>query len=236
MRQGKWTLVVLVGLGLLAGCTQPASTPVPPPTPLPPQSACADHQLEATVCILILGDSIAEGVPLSGDERWWARMSRLVGAELPGRTIRVSSWAVPGSRVDVLAAAANTQSAITTYDIAIVIEGVNDEAWMPLAEWRSRYQAAIETLEAKGLTVLLGTPPPSFENGAFASRYDPTAAAIREVAGNRRPLVDIAARWKRDGPATASSYYSDLIHQGPAGQQLMAELATPIVLEAIGDR
>ena len=43
-------------------------------------------------------------------------------------------------------------------------------------------------------------------------------------------LLDIAQRWHADGAAIASAYYSDLIHQGPAGQAVMAELAGGVVL------
>lgn len=182
---------------------------------------------------MILGDSIAAGVPLDGDDRWWVRLQSLLADALPDRRVVVDSWAVPGSRVDVLESAARDQPALDSYDLAIVIEGVNDEAWTPLDTWKARYEAAIASIEGRGLTVIVGTPPPSFEHGAFAARYDPVVAALREIADDGRPLLDIASRWQADGAAIAAAYYSDLIHQGPVGQRLMAELALGIVVDAL---
>ena len=185
------------------------------------------------MCVVVLGDSIAYGTPLEGVERWPSRLERLLVAALPGRAVAVSNWGVPGSRVDVLAAAATAQPALDTFDVAIVIEGVNDAAWSPLETWRSAYEAAIEAMERRGLTVIIGTPPPTLEAGVFTSRYEPTTAALRDVAGAVRPRLDIDARWRRDGATTAAAYYTDLIHQSAAGQQLMAELGRDIVLELL---
>jgi lysophospholipase L1-like esterase len=223
-------LAVLLWTAILAGCSAAAPTPVAPPTPLPPQPACGAPPGTRGVCILVLGDSIADGVPLTGEDRWWVRLRSLLAEALPDRQIVVDSWAVPGSRVNVLASAAHDQPALDSYDLAIVIEGVNDAAWTPLDTWRAGYEAAIATIEQRGLTVVVGTPPPSFEDGAFATRYDPVAEALRGIAGDRRPLLDIAARWHADGASTAAGYYSDLIHQGAEGQRLMADLARDVVL------
>jgi len=190
-----------------------------------------------SLCILVLGDSIADGTPLTGDDRWWVKLGKLLQPDLPGQRIEVDSWAVPGSRVDVLESAARDQPALKSYDVAIVIEGVNDEIVASIAEWRPRYEAAISAIERTGLIVIVGTPPPNFENGTFATRYDPTAAALREVAAaGHRPLLDIAARWHADGAAKAATYYSDLIHQGAAGQALMADLARGVVLDVLRHR
>jgi len=202
------------------------------PTPLPPQPDCSAAADPGALCILVLGDSIAAGVPLSGDDRWWVHLAGTLGTALPDRTVVIDSWAVPGSRVDVLESAARDQSAIDSYDIAIVIEGVNDEIVQPVDTWQARYEAVIAAMEQRGLIVIVGTPPPGFQDGAFATRYDPTANALREVA-HGRPLLDIAARWHADGAAVAATYYSDLIHQSEAGQLLMAEMAHEVVLHAI---
>ena len=233
------TLLALVALGcLVAGgllaCGRASATPSLLPTPLPPQPRCAVAEVTGSLCILVLGDSIAEGTPLSGDDRWWVQLRKLLEPDLDGRSVEVDSWAVPGSRVDVLESAARDQPALAGYDIAIVIEGVNDEIVLSIAQWRPRYEAAIGAIERQGPTVIVGTPPPNFENGTFATRYDPTAAALREVAAaGHRPLLDIAARWHADGAAKASTYYSDLIHQGPAGQALMAQMARDVVLDTV---
>jgi lysophospholipase L1-like esterase len=227
---------------LLWGCTSsaPGSAAVQGlPTAPPPQRACAAHpDPSATdrghLCIVILGDSIGVGVPLEGDDRWWVRMRAALTAALPDRHVVVDDWAVSGSRVDVLEAVARDQSALDSYDIAIVIEGVNDQPVSTIADWQPRYGAAVAAIERRGPIVIVTTPPPGFEDGAFITRYDATAAAIREVAGDHRPLLDLATRWRADGPTVAAAYYVDIIHQSAAGQAVMAEMAGKVVLDALG--
>ena len=213
------------------GVTAPASPSATPlPTPIPPQPPCPDAETPGSLCIVVLGDSIAHGTPLEGADRWPSRLERLLEAAQPGRAVTVANWAVPGSRVEVLVAAATGQATLETFDIAIVIEGVNDAGWTPLATWRSTYEAAIVAMERRGLKVVIGTPPPTLIDGQFTTQYDPTTAALREIAGSTRPLLDIDARWRSDGAAKATPYYSDLIHQEAPGQALMAEMARDVVL------
>ena len=225
--------LVAVAAACNAGPPTPPPPPDPPPTPLPEQAGCALATEPSGLCVLVLGDSIAEGVPVTGDARWWPTLRGLLQRDLADRRIEIDSWAVSGSRVDVLESAATDQPNVATYRIAIVIEGVNDEHSMTAAAWAPRYGAAVTALEAKGLTVIVATPPPSFENGAFGARYEPFAAAVRTIAAGRRPLLDIAARWRADGPAVAGAYYVDLVHQSAAGQALMAALARDQVLAAL---
>lgn len=231
--QGMIATTVL-GAILGSACGAAAGTQYLPPTPLPHQTECAAVGDAGSLCIVILGDSIAAGTPLTGRDRWWVRLAAMLGAELPDRRVVVDSWAVPASRIDVLESAARDQPALASYDLAIVIEGVNDEAVLTIEAWRPRYEAAIASIEAAGLKVIVATPPPSFYNGGFATRYDPLANAIRAVASGNRPLLDIAARWHADGPAVAATYYSDPIHQNAVGQALMAQLARNQVVDAIG--
>jgi lysophospholipase L1-like esterase len=226
--------VMLLGMIVGSGCTGPAESPGVLPTPLPPQAGCSVAANVDSLCIIVLGDSIAAGTPLTGADRWWVRLRELLTSALPNRSVGVESWAVPGSRVDVLESAARDQPALGSYDVAIVIEGVNDEIDTPIDVWRPRYERAIEAIEASGPMVIVGTAPPSFENGNFATRYEPTATALREVAAGRRAILDVAARWHADGAAVASSYYSDLIHQNIVGQRLMAQMARDAVLDVIG--
>jgi lysophospholipase L1-like esterase len=229
-------IVIAAGLLIgLAGCSPTATPPAPAsatplPTPIPPQPACPDAETPRSLCIVVLGDSIAHGTPLEGTDQWPSRLERLLDAALPGRTVSVANWAVPGSRVEVLAAAATGQAALETFDIAIVIEGVNDAAWTPLATWRSSYVAAIAAMERRGVKVVIGTPPPTLIDGQFTTQYDPTTNTLREIAGSTRPLLDIDARWRSDGATKAAPYYSDLIHQAAPGQALMAEMARDVVL------
>lgn len=214
---------LLLGLAVV-GCGAAAPSQVWP-TPLPSQAACKTVLEARPLCIIVLGDSIAAGTPLTGDDRWWQVLASALKSELPDRSITVDSWAVSGSQVDVLESAARDQVALDSYDLAIVIEGVNDQASLSVDAWRSRYEGAVAAMEARGLVVIVGTPPPSFESGAFATRYDEIAATIRRVASDRRPLLDVAARWRADGATTAGAYYADLIHQNALGQRLMADLA-----------
>jgi lysophospholipase L1-like esterase len=210
---------------------QPAVTPLP--TPLPPQAGCATASTAGSLCIVILGDSIAQGVPVTGDDRWWIRLQRLLATALPGRTVTIDNWAVSGSQIDVLESAARDQPAIGTFDMAIVVEGVNDLAVRPVEAWQPRYAAAIAMLESKGVMAIMTTPPPSFEYGTFGIRYDAMAAAIRDLSQGRRAVLDLAARWHADGPAMASTYYVDTIHESLTGQILMASVARDVVLKAI---
>src|SRR4051812_7400935 len=226
----------IAALVLVSACSnQPVANPRP--SPLPAQPGCAVAAHPDSVCILVLGDSIGVGVPVEGDERWWVRLRGALASELPGRDVEIDNWAVSGSRVDVLESAARDQPNLGSYDIAVVIEGVNDLNDVSVAEWRPHYAAAIAALESKGLTAILATPPPELQGATFGTRYDETAAAIREVAasGSRR-LLDIAARWRRDGATIAASYYVDTVHQAVAGQKLMASLAHDVVLDALRQR
>ena len=230
-------IVMALSLGavvLAAARPGPAAAVDPAPTPKPLQPGCVAAGEPNALCIIVLGDSIAVGVTVDVEERWWRQLRRHLEADLPGRVIAIDNWAIPGSQVAVLESAARDQPAIATYDIAIVIEGVNDEHVMSADAWRPRYEAAIATLEAKGLTVIVAAPPPDFENGAFGTRYDAVAEAVREVASRGRPLLDIAGRWHVDGPAVAGTYYSDRIHQSLPGQQLMAAMARVLVVATLG--
>jgi len=215
-------------MGLTACSWGQTATPLP--TPLPVEPGCPDAETTGSLCIVVLGDSIAYGTPLEGTDRWPTQLERLLEARYPGRAVTVANWAVPGSRVDVLLAAATRQASLTTFDVAIVIEGVNDFAWTPLETWRAEYQSAISAMESRGLKVVIGTPPPTLIDGQFTPQYEPTTNALREIAGTKRPMLDIGARWRQVGASTAAAYYSDLIHQGPAGQELMAQMARDVVV------
>jgi hypothetical protein len=152
---------------------------------------------------------------------------------MPGRAIVVDNWALPGARVDELASVIADQPNLGSYDMAIVVEGVNDQHTTPVDVWRPKYEAAIEALEDRGPTVIVATPPPGFENGAFTTRYDPTADALRGMATGDRSLLDIAARWHADGPTVAAAYYADLIHQSAVGQDVVAQMARDLIVKLI---
>jgi len=218
---------------LAVGCAGGPADMSASPAAAPIHPACAQADVSGGLCIVILGDSIGVGAPLTGDDRWWPQLRGLLEVALPGRTIAIDNWAVSGSQVDLLESSA-AQPAIASYDLAIVLEGVNDvRVATPIDAWRSRYEAAVARIESQGTTVILATPPPEVSNGSFDTRFDPLAAAIRAVAATNRSLVDLSARWRADGATAATTYYVDEIHQGPAGQAVMAMLTRDVVLEAL---
>jgi hypothetical protein len=49
-------------------------------------------------------------------------------------------------------------------------------------------------------------------------------------------LLDIAARFRQDGDVAAARYYADSLHQDNAGQEVIANLATDIVLGLVPAR
>ena len=188
------------------------------------------------LCVLVLGDSLAAGVPLEGADRWWMRLERALAEALPGRQVAVVNWAVPRGRVNVLESAANDQPDLESFDIAIVIEGVNDVNHTPTDEWAKRYGAAVDRIEERGLTVVVAAPAPSFHDGAFETRYDAVDNAVRAMAAPDRPLLDIAAAFRAAGSGVAAGYYADGLHQSDAGQQVIARMATQAVMGLIEAR
>ena len=167
---------------VLVGCGS-ANTAAGPPTPLPQQPPCHAALEQRPLCVLILGDSIAAGSPLTGDDRWWVRLASGLGSALPDHRVVVDSWAVPGSHVDVLESAARDQPALGSYDVAIVIEGVNDQTSLPIDAWRVRYEAAIAAIEGRGLIVVVGTPPPTLRRRRV---HDPLRPDRRGASRRRR--------------------------------------------------
>ena len=202
-------------------------------SPAPKHADCAAAATTGSLCIVVLGDSIGVGAPLTGDDRWWPQLRRLLEAALPGRSVVVDNWAVSGSQIDLLEAVAR-DPALGSYDLAIVFEGVNDvQVDLAIASWQPRFEKAIAAIEAAGSTVILATPPPQVSGDAFDARFDALADAIRSLARSGRPILDLAARWRADGTIAATSYYVDHIHQSATGQARMATLARDVVLEAL---
>lgn len=221
----------LLALGAVAGCSNsPADGG---PTPLPAQPGCSADRSSQPLCIVVLGDSLAVGVPVAGADRWWERLGTLLRAARPDLDVVIDNWALSGARVDVLEAVAAGQPELGSYDLAIVIEGVNDEPFLSNEDWLARYEGAIAGIERRGVNVILATPPPSFEEGRFQTRYDRVADGVRQVAQRGRALIDIAAQWRAVGPSVAADYYADLIHQSTVGQRQIAELALGVVVHEI---
>jgi lysophospholipase L1-like esterase len=217
---------VLVML-LASSCAEAATAPpASSPTPAPCPAASGD-----TICILVLGDSIAAGEGVAGPDRWPARLEALLREDSPGRDITVSNWAQGGSQIDLLEDRV-ADLPLGSYEVAIVIAGVNDAAVRSVDEWVPRYTAVIEKLEEAGVTVVIGTAPPTFEGGVFTDRFAAVAAELRALAGSR-PMLDIEREWKAIGVGTVGGYYLDAVHQNSSGQAVIAERARTIVNEIL---
>ena len=143
----------------------------------------------------------------------------------------VSNWAQGGSQINLLESRV-AELPLGSYDVAIVITGLNDTTVRPLDEWSPRYKAAIEKLESAGLTVVIGTAPPALEGGVFTDRFAAVADELRAIAGTR-PMLDLEQDWRELGAETAGGYYLDVIHQNAAGQAVIAERARSVLDEIL---
>jgi lysophospholipase L1-like esterase len=220
VRQTCWILLVV--LSVSAGCTSGGIQP----TVVPSHCGASDP-----LTILVLGDSIAAGHPLQAPDRWSDVLERTLRLVQPSRVVEIRNLAKNATRVDFLASSIAAEPDLSKYRVAIVIEGVNDVGVTPLDDWARRYRTAVESLEASGVTVVVGTAPPAFAPGEFFDTYDQVATTLRTIAHERgRPLFDIDRQWSDLGPQAVEDFYADIIHQDAAGQITMADLAAPLVL------
>jgi lysophospholipase L1-like esterase len=217
----------MLAMLLVSSCaTASTATPAASATPVPCGGSSDD-----TTCVLVLGDSIAAGEGAAGVDRWPARLEALLRQDLPERNVMVSNWAQGGSQINLLESRV-AELPLGSYDVAIVITGLNDTTVRPLDEWSPRYQAAIEKLESAGLTVVIGTAPPAFEGGVFTDRFAAVADELRVIAGTR-PMLDLEKDWRELGAETAGGYYVDVLHQNAAGQAVIAERARSVLDEIL---
>ena len=93
---------------------------IPRPSFLAPQPACAAASDPTRLCIVVMGDSIGDGVPVQGDDRWWVKLEAALAKALPDRHVVVDDWAISGSRIELLKSMAPGQPGLDTYDLAIV--------------------------------------------------------------------------------------------------------------------
>jgi lysophospholipase L1-like esterase len=179
----------------------------------------------------VLGDSIAAGHPLEAPDRWTDRFAETLRGALPDRVVEVLNVASRGAGIDSLEASVGAQQDLADFQVAIVIEGVNDVGVTPIDGWARRYRMVVETLERRGVVVVVGTAPPAFGSGQFFDTYDQVASTLRSIAAEgQRPLLDIEGNWREIGPKKAESFYVDVIHQNAAGQALMADRASSLTL------
>jgi lysophospholipase L1-like esterase len=218
MRWAGWLLLLI--LAIATGCRSEAVSTAEP-------SSCVSVD---PLRILVLGDSIAAGHPLHAPDRWSDTLQAILRVAQPARPVEIRNLAKAGSKVDFLTSSTSTESDLASYRFAIVIEGVNDLVATPLSDWARRYRAAIERLEARGLTVIVGTAPPAFAPGEFLDTYDQVAKTLRLIAAERsRPLLDIERQWRDLGAAAVKGFYVDVVHQNHAGQAVMADLAASLI-------
>lgn len=202
----------------LSGCAAPAAPVIPSATQASPPLKPFN--------VVLLGDSIAEGIGATTDStRWWIRVQNSLRAAVPERSIVFKNAAIAGTGLDDLERTAATASPLA-YQVAVIIEGGNDQ--VDDGAWLSRYGAVISGLEAKGIVVVVGTYPPALRAGAFAPAGRNTL--IRPFAGPKRPLLDFEQRWRQAGPVTAAPWYSDEVHANDAGQAIEAEIALAVFL------
>jgi lysophospholipase L1-like esterase len=219
-----WTL--FLALSVSAGCTSGGAQP----TVVPSHCGASDP-----LTILVLGDSIAAGHPLQAPDRWSDVLERTLRVAQPARAIEVRNAARNAAKVDALESSIAAEPDLSRFGIAIVIEGVNDVGITPLDDWAGRYRTAVETLEARGVTVVVGTAPPAFAPGEFFDTYDRVATTLRTIAEERgRPILDIDRDWRDLGPAAVEGFYVDIIHQNVAGQAVIADLAGSLLLQLRG--
>ena len=201
--------------------------------PTAPANECDQAHGDATE-VVALGDSIAAGTYLSAPDRWTDQLEQILDSRLPKKGLTVTNRGAAGAEVDGLEAAVG-RTDIRDFDVAIVIEGVNDVGKTSIEDWAARYEQSVISLEAIGLEVVVGTAPPALRDGQFLDTYNETAARLRAIAGSKRTLLDIDARWRSLGAATVSGYYADLLHQTKSGQTAQAQLAADVLLGLVGD-
>jgi lysophospholipase L1-like esterase len=174
--------------------------------------------------ILVLGDSIAAADRIPVGRRWSAQLETVLRSGLDGFPVTVVNEARGGSGVELLERQAE-EIVLAGFDLVIIISGVNDAA-MSVAAWRPRYEAVVERLRDAGLAVVIGTPPPEHEEGAYTQRYAALADALRSIAGDG-PLLDLDRHWRES--AAPGSLHLDWIHPNEEAQAVIARLAADIV-------
>ena len=217
-------------LAIISGCTDSG------PGAATAQSACRSTSDHDAFRVLVLGDSIAAGYPLVQPNRWSDKLEQGLRQELPDFDVELRNDARSATQIDFLESSVAAHKDLWKYQVAIVIEGVNDVGVIPHAEWVRRYRTVIETIEAGGPAVIIGTPPPILAGGRFHSDGDRVAESLRRIAAQSDRLVlDIALLWRDLGAGAAAKLYADTIHPNLEGQTRIADLALRIALSTAPD-
>jgi lysophospholipase L1-like esterase len=158
--------------------------------------------------------------------RWSARLETLLSSDPGGVAATVANRAQGGSEVDLLERQTE-ELPLDQFDIAFIISGVNDTSSRPIAEWRSRYEAVVTRLRRAGLTVVIGTPPPEYLNGAYTDRYLPVVEALRAIADGG-PMLDLDRLWRQT--VEPGTLHLDWIHPNDDAQAIIARMAADLVI------
>jgi lysophospholipase L1-like esterase len=192
-----------------------------------------------TLCLAILGDSIAYG-------QGAARTEDTIGARLvthlaeAGIETYVRVFAVPGARSDSLAIQVDGARAWGA-QLAIIVVGANDLThFVPPAHAAAQLSSAVRALRVAGVqVVVLPAPdlsavpwvPPQFRElvqaGSAALRAAQAAAAI---AGGAcvADVDDVSAAFAAD----VALFSVDRFHPSSAGYALITKAIAPVVLDS----
>ncbi|MEH3034593.1 MAG: SGNH/GDSL hydrolase family protein [Aeromicrobium erythreum] len=204
-------------------------------------------RLGARIELVVLGDSIAAGLG-ADDARgtFGARLARQV-AKRTQRSVRLRTLAVVGSESSALGDQVAALPASARPDVAVIVVGGNDVTHrVPVAEAVAHLEAAIESLQARGAAVVVGTcpdlgalrsvPQPLRSLGSRASRQ--LAQAQREAALTRGAwavsLADVVGPFFITNPDEMFSL--DRFHPSAQGYKRTAKAVLPSVLAALGER
>ncbi len=198
-----------------------------------------------SVVVAALGDSSLTGPGLDDPEQvWLRRATRSVAEELDCR-IEVRSVAVGGSRVAEGRSQQLPALDGARADVAVVALGANDVIHLtPLRAFRRELRALVRALQATSGAVIVGgvpdvgtiprLPEPLGRVSTWRSRsYDRITREVATDEGAR--FVDVSpanARLRDEGTAL---FCDDQFHCNAAGHLAWAELAVPILRDAVRD-
>lgn len=198
-----------------------------------------------TVAVVALGDSSLTGPGLDDPEQvWLRRATRAVAEELDCR-IEVRSVAVGGSRVaegrsQQLPALDEARS-----DVAVVALGANDVIHLtPRKAFRRELRALVQALQTAAGTVIVGgvpdvgaiprLPEPLGRISTWRSRsLDRITRHVATEEGAR--FVDVSPANARLHDEGTALFCDDQFHCNAAGHLAWADLAVPILRDAVRD-
>lgn len=224
------------------------------------QAAIAGASVPLPSVAILLGDSTTARRPGEVREPAAVRVQQRLEAE--GSTLAVANQGVPGHTTRDALARFETDVQAFAPRLVVIQFGINDSAidvWqdppateprVPPAEFTANLRQMVRTLRERGSRVILmttnrvywsdkirdlyGRPPydPQDVEGFNRPRLDAYNQLIRDLATSEQlPLVDINAAYAAH--PDAPSLLLDGVHPSDAGHALVADLLTPVILEAM---